>query len=79
MQPVLQNSIFEFSLKSGSKWPEDRLLPFSFARAFQLHTVIYNLMFPHFLYPGTNVALAASIFFTVSLGLERYVETRARE
>lgn len=46
---------------------------YGFARAFQLHTVLYHLMYPHFLYPATNIALAASIFFTVSLGLERYV------
>lgn len=44
---------------------------YRFARAFQLHTVLYHLMYPHFLYPATNIALAASIFFTVSLGLER--------
>ena len=46
---------------------------YRFARAFQLHTVLYHLMYPHFLYPATNIALAASIFFTVSLGLERFV------
>ena len=45
--------------------------PCRFARAFQLHTVLYHVMYPHFLYPATNIALAASIFFTVSLGLER--------
>ena len=44
---------------------------YGFARAFEMHTVIYTLLYPHFLYPFTNIMLSASIFMTVVLGLER--------
>ena len=46
---------------------------YTFARAFQLHTVIYTLMYPWFIYPLTNTLLSASIFMTVVLALERYI------
>ena len=46
---------------------------FTFARAFQLHTVIYTLMYPWFIYPLTNTMLSASILMTVVLALERYI------
>ena len=45
---------------------------YSFARAFELHTVLYTLLYPHFIYPVTNIMLSASIFMTVVLGLEKY-------
>ena len=45
---------------------------FSFARAFNLHTVIYTMLYPYFIYPMTNIMLTASIFMTIVLGLERY-------
>ena len=41
------------------------------ARAFEMHTVWSTLLYPHVIYPGTNIMLAASIFLTVVLGLER--------
>ena len=44
---------------------------YSFARAFELHTVLYNILYPYFIYPMTNIMLSASIFMTVVLGLER--------
>ncbi len=44
---------------------------FSFARAFEMHTVLYTVLYPYFIYPMTNIMLSASIFFTVVLGLER--------
>jgi hypothetical protein len=43
----------------------------SFARAFELHTVLYTVLYPYFIYPVTNIMLSASIFLTVVLGLER--------
>ena len=46
---------------------------FTFARAFQLHTVIYTLMYPWFIYPLTNTLLSASILMTIVLALERYI------
>ena len=46
---------------------------FTFARAFQLHTVIYIFMYPWFIYPLTNTMLSASILMTVVLALERYI------
>ena len=46
---------------------------FTFARAFQLHTVIYTWMYPWFIYPLTNTMLSASILMTVVLALERYI------
>ena len=46
---------------------------YTFARAFKLHTVIYTLMYPWFIYPLTNTLLSASIFMTVVLALERYI------
>jgi len=44
---------------------------YSLARAFELHTVLYTLLYPHVIYPFTNIMLSASIFMTVVLGLER--------
>ena len=46
---------------------------FTFARAFQLHTVIYTIMYPWFIYPLTNTMLSTSILMTVVLALERYI------
>ena len=50
---------------------------YSFARAFQMHTVLYTLLYPYFIYPFTNIMLAASIYMTVVLGLERWVNKQA--
>ena len=47
------------------------VVDYSFARAFELHTVLYTWLYPGFIYPGTNIMLSASIFMTVVLGLER--------
>ena len=44
---------------------------FTFARAFGLHTVIYTMMYPFFIYPMVNIMLSASIYMTVVLGIER--------
>ncbi len=44
---------------------------YTFARAFELHTVMYTILYPYFTYPMTNIALSASIYMTVVLGLER--------
>ena len=46
---------------------------FSMARAFELHTVLYTLLYPYAVYPLTNIMLSASIYLTVVLGLERYI------
>ena len=46
---------------------------FTFARAFELHTVAYTLMYPLFIFPMVNTMLSASIFMTVVLALERYI------
>lgn len=46
---------------------------YTFARAFALHTVLYTILYPYFIYPMTNIALSASIYLTVILGLERYI------
>ena len=46
---------------------------FAFARAFELHTVAYTLMYPHFIFPMVNTMLSASIFMIVVLALERYI------
>ncbi|TRY73987.1 hypothetical protein TCAL_05466 [Tigriopus californicus] len=37
---------------------------YSFARAFEMHTVFYTLLYPYFIYPFTNIMLSASIFMT---------------
>ena len=47
------------------------VVDYSFARAFELHTVFYTMLYPYFIYPMTNIMLSASIFMTVVLGLER--------
>ena len=44
---------------------------FTFARAFGLHTIMYTLLYPYFIYPMENIMLSASIYLTVVLGLER--------
>lgn len=44
---------------------------YSFAKAFEMHTVFYTLLYPYFIYPFINIMLSASIFMTVILGLER--------
>ena len=44
---------------------------FTFARAFELHTVIYTMLYPYFIYPMVNIMLSASIYMTVVLGIER--------
>ncbi len=44
---------------------------YSLARAFELHTVLYTVLYPYFIYPVTNIMLTASIYMTVVLGLER--------
>ena len=49
------------------------MVDFTFARAFQLHTVIYTIMYPWFIYPLTNTMLSTSILMTVVLALERYI------
>jgi len=48
------------------------VVDYSLARAFELHTVAYTLLYPYIIYPMTSVMLSASIFMTVVLGLERY-------
>ena len=47
------------------------VVDYSVARGFELHTVLYTLLYPHLIYPFTNIMLSASIFMTVVLGLER--------
>ena len=44
---------------------------YTFARAFELHTVIYTMLYPYFIYPMVNIMLSASIYLTVVLGIER--------
>ncbi len=44
---------------------------FSFARAFEMHTVLHTILYPHFIYPITNIMLCMSIYMTVVLALER--------
>ena len=44
---------------------------FTFARAFELHTVIYTMLYPNFIYPMANIMLSTSIYMTVVLGIER--------
>ena len=46
---------------------------FTFARAFQMHSVVYTLLYPWFIYPLTNTLLSATILMTVVLALERYI------
>ena len=46
---------------------------YTFARAFELHTVIYTMLYPYFIYPMVNIMLSASIYLTVVLGIERWV------
>ena len=47
---------------------------FSFVRSWQLSSVAYTQAYPHFIYPLSNMVVAASIFMTVVLGLERLNE-----
>jgi hypothetical protein len=47
------------------------MVDYTFARAFELHTVLYTILYPYFIYPMTNIMLSASIYMTVVLGLER--------
>ena len=44
---------------------------FSFVRSWQLSSVAYTQAYPHLIYPLSNMVVAASIFMTVVLGLER--------
>ena len=44
---------------------------YTFARAFQMHTVIYTIFYPPFIYPMVNIMLSASIYLTVVLAIER--------
>ena len=46
---------------------------YCFVRAFGMHTVAYTMMYPHAVYPAINITMAASIYMTVVLALERFV------
>ena len=47
------------------------MVDYTFARAFELHTVMYTILYPYFIYPMVNIMLSASIYMTVVLGIER--------
>ena len=64
--------IDDFSLKANGKNELfARPTEFSFVRSWELITDAYTQAYPHIIYPLSNMAVAASIFMTVVLGLER--------
>ncbi|CAB4063238.1 unnamed protein product [Lepeophtheirus salmonis] len=45
----------------------------SFRKSFNLATNTHIILFPHMLYPITQISIAGSIFMTVAIALERYI------
>ncbi|QQP42186.1 Uncharacterized protein FKW44_016772, partial [Caligus rogercresseyi] len=45
----------------------------SFRKSFNLATDTHIILFPHMLYPVTQISIAGSIFMTVAIALERYI------
>ena len=44
---------------------------YTFARAFNMRTVVHTRLYPYIIFPMINFSLSASIYMTVVLGLER--------
>lgn len=44
---------------------------YSFVRGFEVHSKVYTILYPYVVFPLSNIALSASIYMTVVLGLER--------
>ena len=45
----------------------------SFRKQFALGSDVHIILFPHLLYPFTQIAITASIFMTVAIALERFI------